>query len=77
METAWEFYGPWLTLAAWAGVPLLLVGTVTVLLFERGSFSRWAAGRVTLIGWALVLVAVAGYGLLRVLESAFSNLPGT
>lgn len=64
-------------MAAWAGVPLLVVGTAIMLLFERGSFSRWAAGRVALIGWALALVAVAGYGLLRVLESASSNLPGT
>lgn len=73
----WEFYGPWLALAAWAGVLLLVRGTVAMPLFGRGSFSRRAAGGVALMGWALALVAVVGYGALRVLESASSNPPGT
>ena len=77
MEAAWEFYGLWLGLMLWVGLTLLLVGTPSLFLFGRGSFSRWAMGRVALLGWALVLLAVAGNLMLPVLGSAFSNLPGT
>ncbi len=68
MDAAWEFYGPWLALMLWVGIPLLVVGTAAMLSVERGSFSRWVAGRVALLGWALVLLAVAGYVLLRLFE---------
>lgn len=77
MEAAWEFFGPWLSLMLWVGLPLLVVGMVATLLFERGSFLRWAIGRAALVGWALALLAVAGYLILGVLGAAFSNLPGT
>lgn len=76
METAQGFYGPWLELMLWVGLPLLVAGTVAMVQFERGSFLRWATGGVALIGWALVLTAGAVYLILQSLQSAFSNLPG-
>ncbi len=36
------------------------MGTVAMHLSERRSFMRWAMGRVTLVGWTIVLLAVAG-----------------
>ena len=75
MEAAREFYGPWFALMLWVGVPLLVVGTLAMLPFERGSFPRWATGRVGLIRWVLVLLTVADYLVLRIIESAFSNPP--
>lgn len=45
--------------------------------FERGSTLRRLIAQVALWGWALVLLAVALYFILRILQDAFTSLPGT
>ena len=76
MDAARGLYKPWFSLMLWVGAPLLILGTVAMLLSERGSFLKWATGRVALLGWTLVLLAVAGNLVMGVLESAFSTLLG-
>jgi hypothetical protein len=76
MEAVWDFYGPWIRLMLQVGVPLFLLATPAMLLFERGSLPRWVVGRVVLFGWALVLGAAALYLILRIVQNAFANLPG-
>lgn len=61
-----------MNLMLWVGIPLVLAGTPSMFIFERGSFLRWAMSKVTLVGWALVCGAIGGYLILRL----FSNLPG-
>lgn len=77
METAWNFYGPWIRLMLQIGVPLLLLATPAMFLFERGSFPRWLTGKVALFGWTLVLLAMALYLFIRIFQDAFANLIGT
>jgi len=64
-------------LMLWIGLPLLLFGTPTIFLFERRSFMRWLMARVALWGWGLVLLSVALRIIIRILQDAFTNLPGT
>ena len=73
----WSLYGPWLRLMLQIGLPLLLLGTPAMFFFERGSTPRRLIGRVALCGWALVLLAVALYFIIRILQDAFTSLPGT
>ena len=73
----WAFYGPWLQLMLWVGLPLLLFGTPSTFLFARGSFWRWLVSRFALGGWALVLLSVALYYILRIFQDAASKFPGT
>lgn len=77
METLWSLYGPWIGLMLQIGVPLLLLATPAMFLFERGSLPRRLTGRVALFGWALTLGAGAFYLIVRIIEDAFANLPGT
>lgn len=77
METVSSFYGPWLNLMLWIGLPLLLLGTPALFLFERGSFMRWLTARIALWGWGLVLLSIAVRIIMRILQDAFTNLPGT
>lgn len=77
MEDVWNFYGPWMRQMLQVGVPLLLLATPTMFLFERGSFLRWLSGKVALIGWTLVLLALMLYLLIRIFENAFANMTGT
>lgn len=74
MEAVWNFYGPWMRLMLQVGVPLVLLATPTMLLFERGSFLRWISGRAALIGWTLVLLALVLYLFIRIFENAFASL---
>lgn len=76
METVWEFYGPWLRLMLVVGLPLLLLGTPVMFLSEGGSFTRWLTGRFALVGWTLVILSVGLYFIIRVVQDAFTNLPG-
>jgi hypothetical protein len=77
VEAVWNLYGPWLKLMLQIGLPLLLLGTPAMFFFERGSTPRRLIGQVALWGWALVLLAVALYFILRILQDAFTNLTGT
>lgn len=73
MEAANDFYGPWLGLMLWIGLPLLLVATPFMFFFERGSVARWLVGRLALFGWASVLLSVALRLIFRVLQDAFAS----
>lgn len=75
-ETVWSFYGPWLRLMLQIGMPLLLLGTRAMFFFERGSTMRRLIGQFALWGWSLVLLCVALYFIIRILQNAFANLPG-
>ena len=77
METVWSFYGPWLNLMLGVGIPMLLIGTLGIFLFERGRFARWLTGRVALLGWALVLLSIGGRIIIGILQNAFTILTGT
>lgn len=77
VEPVWNLYGPWLRLMLQIGLPLLLLGTPAMFLFERGSTPRWLLSKLALGGWTLVLIAMALYFILQVLQEAFMNLPGT
>ena len=57
-------------------LPLLLLGTPALFLFERGSSLRRLIGQFALGGWALVLLAVALYFIIGILRNAFASLPG-
>lgn len=59
------------------GLPLLLLGTPAMFFFERGSTLRRLIGQVALWGWALVLLAVALYFIIHILQDAFTSVPGT
>lgn len=72
----WDFYGPWLRLMLEVGVPLLLLGTLAMFLFERGSFPRWLTGKFALIGWTLTLLSVGLYFIIAILQNMFAGLPG-
>ncbi len=76
MEAVWDFYGPWLRLMLLIGLPLLLLGTPGMFLFERGSSLRRLIGQLALWGWGLVLLAAALYFIIRILQDAFASLPG-
>ena len=58
------------------GLPLLVLGTPAMFLFERGSTPRRMTGKVALCGWALVLLSAALYVILLVLQDMFANVPG-
>lgn len=73
----WNLYGPWLRLMLQIGLPLLVLGTPAMFLFERGSTLRWLISKFALGGWALVLLAVALYFIIHILQDAFTSLPGT
>lgn len=60
-----------------SGVPLLLLATPTMFLFERGSFLRWITGKAALVGWTLVVLALVLYLFIRIFQNAFANLTGT
>jgi hypothetical protein len=77
MEASWGFYGPWLGLMLQVGFPLLVLSLPVMFLSERGSFVRRLAGRFALWGFALVLLAVALYSVLRIFEDVYDDLPGT
>ena len=76
MEAAWELYGPWFRLMLQIGLPLLVLGTPAMFLFERGSTLRRMAGKAALGGWVLVLLSAALYVILLVLQDMFANVPG-
>lgn len=51
------------------GLPLPVLGTPAMFFFERGSTPRWLISKFALWGWALVLLAVALYVILQILQS--------
>jgi multisubunit Na+/H+ antiporter MnhG subunit len=77
VEVVWNLYGPWLKIMLQIGVSLLLLGTLAMFFFERGYTPRRLIGRIALWGWALVLLALALYFIIHILQDAFTSLPGT
>jgi len=77
LEAVWNLYRPWRGLMLQIDLPLLVLGTPAMFFFERGSTPRWLISTFTLWGWALVLLAVALYFILQILQDAFTTLPGT
>jgi len=74
MEPVWNLFGPWLELMLQIGLPLLMLATPTMFLFERGATPRWLLSKLALLGWALVLLTVALYVIFQVLQEAFMSL---
>jgi hypothetical protein len=74
MEEVWDFYGPWLSLMLQVGLPLLVVSTLAMFLFERGSFLRLMTGWFALWGWALVLLSAALYFIILILRHVRQNV---
>ncbi len=77
MEAVWGFYGPWLGLMLQVGLPLLVLGTPAIFLFERGSFLRWMTGQLALWGWDLVRLSAALYFIILLLQDMSAEVPGT
>lgn len=76
MDTVWNFYGPWMKLMLQIGVPLVLLATPAMFLFERGSLPRRMVGKAAAFGGTLILLAGMLYFLIRIFQSAFESLPG-
>ncbi len=55
------------------GVPLVLLATPTMFLFERGSFLRWITGKFALMGWTLILLALVLYLFIRIFDSTLQR----
>ena len=75
MEAVWDLYGPWLRLMMQIGLPLLVLCTSAMFLFERGSLLRRLVGQFALWGWSLVLLSVALRLIIRILQYTLATLP--
>jgi hypothetical protein len=76
METVGDFYGPWIRLMLQIGLPLLVLSTPAMFLFERGSLLRQLTVKLALLGWTLALLSMTLYFVSLILQEMFANLTG-